>query len=83
MKEVLTERYHTSFVEQILRTVEEFEEKTTLELSNDDVEIKQAIEILEIHNKWRRGDDTIPMTNPTELGIAIDVIVTYLKKMKN
>lgn len=44
--------------------------------------IKKAIEILEIHNKWRRGDDTIPMTNPTDLGIAIDVIVNYFKKMK-
>jgi hypothetical protein len=38
-----------------------------------------AKEVLEIHNKWRRGDDTIDPTNPTELGIAIDTVVKYFE----
>jgi len=41
--------------------------------------IKQAIGILQIHNKWRRGCDIEPMTNPTTLGIAIDTVVKYVK----
>lgn len=36
---------------------------------------QEAIEILTFHNKWRRGDDTNPMQNPTLLGIAIDKIL--------
>ena len=42
--------------------------------------LKQAIEILETHNKWRRSDYTIDMVNPTQLGIAIDTIINHLKK---
>lgn len=41
--------------------------------------IEQAIEILERHNKWRRGDDDIPETNPKELGEAIDTVVDNFK----
>lgn len=41
--------------------------------------IEQAIEILERHNKWRRGDDEIPETNPKELGEAIDTVVDNFK----
>ena len=37
--------------------------------------LKEAIEVLRMHNRWRRGDDSIPMTNPTKLGLAIDTIV--------
>lgn len=37
--------------------------------------LKEAIEVLRRHNKWRRGDDSIPMTNPTKLGLAIDTII--------
>jgi hypothetical protein len=38
----------------------------------------EAIAILERHNKWRRGAE-IPMEDPTELGIAIDVVLAELK----
>lgn len=41
--------------------------------------LPEAVEILETHNKWRRGAET-PMTNPVKLGEAIDVVV---KKLKN
>jgi len=42
--------------------------------------ITEAIELLKQHNKWRRGNEKIPMTNPTDLGIAIDTVVKYYKK---
>ena len=44
------------------------------------MELKQAIGILETHNRWRRGEDVEPMIDPKELGIAIDLIVEYIKK---
>lgn len=43
------------------------------------MELKQAIGILEIHNRWRRGEDVEPMIDPRELGIAIDLVVEYIK----
>ena len=45
-------------------------------------EVDEAIELLEKHNEWRRGDLT-EMTNPTELGLAIDLIVTHYKNGRN
>lgn len=39
--------------------------------------LQEAVAILENHNKWRRGDDTIKMAEPKELGIAIDLIVEH------
>jgi len=45
----------------------------------------KAIEILKNHNLWRRNRDDInpyEMTNPTELGIAIDYVVELLEKLK-
>ena len=41
--------------------------------------IKQAIGILQTHNKWRRGCDIEPMTNPTTLGIALDTVIEHVK----
>lgn len=43
------------------------------------MKLEQAIEILETHNRWRRGDDTVPMTNPKDIGIAIDIVVEHFK----
>ena len=40
---------------------------------------KQAVKILEKHNKWRRGDKRIKMQNHTEIGKAIDIAVKMLK----
>jgi hypothetical protein len=42
------------------------------------MKLKKAIKILKRHNKWRRGAD-IEMGSPTELGIAIDVIIKKVK----
>ena len=46
----------------------------------DSLKIKKAVNILEKHNKWRRGDESIDMENPIVLGKAIDLVV---KEMKN
>lgn len=43
--------------------------------------IDEAIEILELHNQWRKGAD-IPMQNPTKIGMAIDLVVKELKNFK-
>lgn len=42
---------------------------------------KEAIEILISHNEWRRGDDDKEMTNPYQLGEAIDLAIRELKKV--
>ena len=39
----------------------------------------RAIEVLERHNKWRRGDDELPQTDPKELTEAIDCVCAALK----
>lgn len=38
---------------------------------------ERAAEILEQHNRWRRGAE-IPMCDPKELGEAIDIAVLEL-----
>lgn len=40
--------------------------------------LPEAIEILKLHNEWRRGGDG-EMVNPTTLGIAIDLIIEHYK----
>ncbi len=37
--------------------------------------IHEAIRVLELHNKWRRGAET-EMQSPEQVGIAIDVVVS-------
>ena len=41
--------------------------------------IKKAVNVLEKHNKWRRGDESIDMENPVILGKAIDLIIREMK----
>lgn len=44
--------------------------------------IKQAIEIVELHNKWRRDNDNkFKMADPKELGIALDILVGVVKNV--
>ena len=38
----------------------------------------EAIEILQYHNRWRRGAD-IPMLEPKEIGEAIDKAIEVMK----
>ena len=48
------------------------------------MKLKKAIEILELHNKWRRDNEGIyKMANPKELGIAIDTVVSDFNKKQN
>lgn len=44
------------------------------------MKIKDAIEILKKHNRWRRGDETIEQMNPAEIGKAIDTVIQYCEK---
>ena len=45
------------------------------------MKLKEAAEILERHNKWRRDNDNqYEMINPKELGIAIDTVVRFIKE---
>ena len=44
--------------------------------------IEKAIEILELHNKWRRDNNSkYEMAEPKELGIAIDTVVSEFKNL--
>ena len=45
----------------------------------DSMRIKKAVNVLEKHNKWRRGDESIDMENPVILGKAIDLIIREMK----
>jgi hypothetical protein len=45
--------------------------------------INQAKEILKSHNRWRRGDESVSMADPKDLGIAIDTVVEYLDNIQN
>ncbi len=43
------------------------------------MELKKAIGVLETHNRWRRGEDIEPKLKPSDIGVAIDVVVEYIK----
>ena len=46
------------------------------------MELKKAIGILKVFNRWRRGEDIEPMLSPTDIGIAIDTVVNYLDSIR-
>ena len=39
-----------------------------------------TLKFLAIHNSWRRGDETVEMQNPTDIGAAIDDAIDLLSK---
>ncbi|HEY0842450.1 hypothetical protein [Methylotenera sp.] len=43
------------------------------------MKLDQAIKTLEAHNQWRRGR-LMPQHNPTEIGMAIDVVLRAAKE---
>lgn len=43
--------------------------------------IDEAIEVLELHNKWRKGAD-IEMQSPVKIGMAIDLVICELKTLR-
>jgi len=53
------------------------------------MKLYEAIEILKNHNEWRRDDEfpsKLEVTNPVELGIAIDIVVKsheVIKELEN
>ena len=40
-----------------------------------DMTLQQAIEILEQFNAWRRGSETVEITTPKKIGIALDILI--------
>lgn len=44
--------------------------------------LSQAYEILKSHQEWRRGAE-IAMQQPKTLGIAIDIILSYVHDTSN
>jgi len=44
--------------------------------------IEKAIIIIENHQRWRRGDETITMCEPVILTRAIDVLIKHVKEQK-
>jgi len=44
--------------------------------------LDESIKVLELFNKWRRGEE-IPQENPTKIGIAIDIVLDELKKLSH
>lgn len=46
------------------------------------MEVKQAIQVLKDHNKWRKGEDEeLQMTDPKKLGISIDTVVNKFENL--
>lgn len=43
--------------------------------------IPETISVLEEYSKWRRGDETIPMPDPFEIGVAIGDAVRLLREL--
>ena len=43
--------------------------------------IPETISVLEEYNKWRRGDETISMPDPFEVGVAIGDAVRLLREL--
>ena len=43
--------------------------------------ISETISVLEEYNKWRRGDETISMPDPFEVGVAIGDAVRLLREL--
>jgi hypothetical protein len=44
--------------------------------------LQEALKILVIYNKWRRGSDDVELPGPKEIGEAIDVAINILKGLK-
>ena len=41
---------------------------------------KEALKVLEYHQKWRLGNDEVEATDPRELTHAIEIAIVYLSK---
>ena len=45
------------------------------------MQLKEAIEYVENYQRWRRGAE-IDQPNPTQLGIAIEILIENVKRIK-
>jgi hypothetical protein len=43
--------------------------------------LKEAIKVLSQHQKWRKVDDTQPITEPKKLTEALDIAINLLNGM--
>ena len=41
---------------------------------------QEALKVLENHQQWRLGDDSIEQTDPKELTKALEFVIEYLKQ---
>ena len=41
--------------------------------------INEAILTLRLHQRWRRGDETLDMQDPKKIGIALDMVLDDLE----
>lgn len=46
------------------------------------MKISEIIEAITLHNKWRKGDDSITMTDPIKLGKVLDEACTKLRDLE-
>ena len=46
------------------------------------MKIDEAIEVLELHNQWRKGAE-VEMQDPVRIGMAIDLVICELKTLRN
>lgn len=46
------------------------------------MQLKEAIEQVKEYQAWRRGAET-PQPNPTQLGIAIDILIANVERIKS
>ena len=46
------------------------------------MQLKEAIEQVKEYQAWRRGAET-PQPNPTQLGIAIEILIENVKRIKS
>lgn len=44
---------------------------------------KKALDVLQKHQKWRKGCDLTPPTDPKELNAALDVAITALSPQQD
>lgn len=42
------------------------------------MDILEAVRIIRTYNAWRRGDEDIPMPDPTSIVIALDTICDHI-----
>lgn len=71
----------TSATEELIKITTK---KLHINKINKKMTIKEAIEILDNHNKWRRDhENKYIMANPKELGISIDIVLNEIEDLKH